>query len=941
MYSYSYLKKHMKFVLKHFPNLVLLLSLCFFAHAKAGDVDTRPNIYETLSSASNISENNFHAVAKANNITTRKIILPNHTKAGYYIVSGVFSQIENARKGMSKFQKKGFNAGYFNEDKKDLNYLYLNYYPKWQDAVAACNSKLNGTYTEKIWIAEVAHNTNKKQNRVASIMETNTVSASKDDFYEAAKANKITTRKMMLPIKTESGFYLISGVFSKTANAQKGLKQLLKKGFNAGYFSEPEKKMNYLYLEHHKNWQDALNASISKLNGSYTKTVWIAEIENPEKKIESPVSSPITTSTYQFDIDIKEAKEKQNPLIKKLIKKADGYFAKLWYAEASKLYEEILEREPNPSIEVLQKAGDAYYFNTNMEKAYEIYHRLYEKQNEQLSTDYLFKYAHSLKGTGKYKRAKRLMRLYDKQKTTENSSRRTRDRASLDAILSQRKEFEIKNLAINSKYSEFSPAFLSNDKIVYASAQDSSFFNTRRYKWNNQPYLDLYVAKINEESQDLRDAAKFSKKINTKYHEASVSFSPDNTTMYFTRNNYGKKLKRDANGINNLKIYKSTKKNGEWSEAVELPFNSDEYSTGHPTLSPNGKQLYFVSDMPGTMGKTDIFVVDILEDGAFSEPRNLGPDVNTDRREMFPFVTEDALYFSSDGYVGVGGLDVYKVAYSEEGFGEVVNMGQPVNSRKDDFSYIVNKENALGYFASNRRGGKGDDDIYSFKRLMVEEVEANKNAIAGVVVELVTGDIMPKALVTLLDENNVKLKEMVTDDDGSFIFEDLESTTKYTIKTTKGDYFDEQIEVTTRDNELVNTSVSLKKLKELIAIEDGIRKLKTDLIYFNFDKWNIRQDASLELDKVVTVMTEYPDMVIKIESHTDSRGKAAYNKYLSNKRARATRDYLIAQGIDENRIKSAIGYGEEQLINNCSDGIRCSREQHELNRRSEIIIVKM
>tara|TARA_R110000868_G_scaffold81470_3_gene230608 strand:- start:557 stop:2758 length:2202 start_codon:yes stop_codon:yes gene_type:complete len=636
---------------------------------------------------------------------------------------------------------------------------------------------------------------------------------------------------------------------------------------------------------------------------------------------------------------------KTNPNAARLIQKADQYFDKMWYAEAAELYEEALKKDANNySLEILQKAGDSHYYNTNMERAYYYYNIIFERYEEEVSPDQIFKYAHTLKGTGKYSKSKRMMRLYDKQVEKGNVGSKLdfnagQKEAVLDNILNMELKFGLKNLAINTKYSEFSPMFYNEDEIVFASAKDSSIFNTRRYKWNNQPYLDLYVSKVNKESQDLKEAIRFSKKINSKYHEASVTFTPDNATMYFTRNNYGKKLKRDKNGVNHLKIYVSKKVDGEWREAEEVPFNSDDYSTGHPALSPDGKKLYFVSDMPGTIGDTDIFVVDVLDNGSYSEPKNLGPGINTKQKEMFPFINEKKLYFASNGHVGLGGLDVYEVAYDEEGFKEVTNMGQPINSNKDDFSYIVNEKDQKGYFASNRRGGKGDDDIYSFERLVLEEVV--KNAISGVVTELVTGDLMPKALVTLLDENNIKLKEMVTEDDGSFVFEDLDSNTKYTIKTTKNEFFENVVTAVTKKNEVVNVDISMKKLKELIIIEDGIKKLKTDMIFFDFDKSYIRRDASLELDKLVEVMTEYKDMVIKIESHTDSRGPDVYNKYLSDKRAKSTRAYLISKGISADRIESAIGYGEERLINECGNGVRCSREKHELNRRSEFIIVKM
>ena len=290
--------------------------------------------------------------------------------------------------------------------------------------------------------------------------------------------------------------------------------------------------------------------------------------------------------------------------------------------------------------------------------------------------------------------------------------------------------------------------------------------------------------------------------------------------------------------------------------------------------------------------------------------------------------------------MGLGGLDVFEVAYTEEdGFLEVRNAGIPINSSNDDFSYIIDEATQKGYFASNRRGGKGDDDIYSFQRLFPEET--NENAIAGVISDLITGDVIPEAMVKLLDENNIVLKEVVSGDDGSFVFKELEGNTRYRVIVEKGEYFQESADVQTLDNETVSVEIPMRKLEELISVEDGVRKLKTETIYFNFDKYDIRSDAAEELDKLVATMQEYPTMVIAIESHTDSRGPKAYNRYLSDRRAKATRDYLIRQGIDPSRIESATGYGEDRLLNGCDGSIRCSETQHQLNRRSEFIIVSM
>lgn len=217
----------------------------------------------------------------------------------------------------------------------------------------------------------------------------------------------------------------------------------------------------------------------------------------------------------------------------------------------------------------------------------------------------------------------------------------------------------------------------------------------------------------------------------------------------------------------------------------------------------------------------------------------------------------------------------------------------------------------------------------------------NLNAIEGVVTEQVTGEVMPEALVTLLDENNIKLKEVISDKDGSFVFEDLDSDTKYTVKTTKEGYSEVVLNTPTKDNELISVEVSLEKLENLIVLEEGIKKIKLNMIFFNFDKSNIRDDAATELNRLVAVMQENPNMVIKIESHTDSRGNADYNKYLSDRRAKSTRAYIISKGIDPKRIESAIGYGEEKLLNGCNGSIKCSSAQHQLNRRSEFIIVNM
>lgn len=919
--------------------------------------------------------------ARADNIAIRSMEFASGAQSGYYVVTGVFGDKGNASKMLSTLKPLNLGSGILASPDKDLNYVYLGFYKDGLTALDNGRTAFGGTYRNEFWILHVAgtekpfsnarktdvrkvsHSTKgklkNKQGKVNPVSRNNLHNSQMEEATELilrqAKADKIAFRSMEAIEGTRAGYYAIAGVFGDKANAVNMLNTLHALGLDAGILLPGEEKgLHYVYLGYFEDGLKALKSGRKAFGGAYSREFWILHLKGKEDFIARAstlqqaagklpplktklVNSPVTQTNFKDSIDPEPSH--------KLLQKADSYFHKMWYAEAAELYEYLLGKEPQfQTFRIIEKAADAHYYNTNMDRAFYWYDQLYRDYRDEMSSENIFKYAHSLKGTGKYGRARRLMRLYHKKyddKTLATQHRVQRpDEAMLETILSKPAEYEVRNLAVNTKYSEFAPMFHNSDEVVYSSSMDSSFLTTRRYKWNNQPYLDLYVAKFNEESQEVREAVKFSKRINSKYHEAAVTFSPDNSIMYFTRNNYKKKLRRDQKGINHLKIYRSVKTDGEWGEPLEVPFNSDEYSTGHPALSPDGQQLYFVSDMPGTIGGTDIFVVDVYGDNTYSEPRNLGPEINTERKEMFPFINDKKLYFSSDGHAGLGGLDIFEVGFEDEqGFLEVRNLGAPVNSNKDDFSYIVNEQTQKGFFASNRRGGKGDDDLYSFHKLLPEET--NENAIAGVVTELVSGEVIPDAMVSLLDENRIKLKEVTAAADGSFVFEDLDSDRKYFIQTVKADYFELEQEVATVDNQKVDVTLSLKKLEELIVIEEGIKKLKTDMIFFDFDKFSIRKDAALALDKLVSVMKEYPKMVIKIESHTDSRGKRAYNKYLSDKRAKSSMEYLISQGIAPERILSATGYGEERLLNNCDGSIRCKATDHQKNRRSEFIIVSM
>jgi len=620
-------------------------------------------------------------------------------------------------------------------------------------------------------------------------------------------------------------------------------------------------------------------------------------------------------------------------------KTADALFDKMYYVEAAKSYE-LSIKKGDPSREMLQRLGDCYYFNTQMEEASKWYGKLIADYSNEVPPEYLFRYAQSLQGIQNYELAKKWMKAFaSKQKPTDVRAQNfSLQNITLEDIENIKPSFVLENLEINTAYSDFGPMFYKGD-LVYSTTSDSSYFKTDKYGWNDQPYLSMQLGKINETQSNVTFKQRFGKEISTNLHEACVAFSPDEKTIYFTRNNYNGKLKRDSKGINNLKIYTATATEGangtvQWKDVKELPFNSDNYSVGQPSVSKDGKKLYFVSDMPGTIGSTDIFVVDILGENQYSNPKNLGEKINTTGREMFPFITDQALYFASDGFLGLGGLDVFESRLNDGVFGEPANLGAPLNSNMDDFAYIVNEENNRGFVSSNRKTGKGDDDIYSFERFCNQSIN-------GYVFDAISNNRIAGAIVILKNQNGEKIGETVSQIDGKYEFgRSLSCNTSYTIEVTKDNFNNNTKSIITPNNS-GKTEVPIGLDPALIVRENGLLKIKIGIIFFDLDKSDIRYDAAIELNKVVLLMHQYSTVVIKIESHTDSRADDQYNLELSDRRAKATRDYLISQGVAPERIESAIGYGETQLINNCSNGVPCTEAQHQINRRSEFIITKM
>ncbi|WP_241234696.1 OmpA family protein [Nonlabens ponticola] len=630
------------------------------------------------------------------------------------------------------------------------------------------------------------------------------------------------------------------------------------------------------------------------------------------------------------------------------IERANKDYDQLAFIDAQQLYKRIVENGYK-SPEVLAKLGDTYYFNDDLQESYKWYNQLFEQYTDNIKPEYYFRYAQSLKSVRRYDEADQLMAKFNTFKGYDSRAEAYSTQPDyLQIIDFQSGRFDVKNAReINSYTADFGPAFYDDqNKVVFASSRDTNSLIKRTHSWNEQAFLELYDANRNSIGE-LSDAEKFSGTLNTKFHESTPAFTADGETVYFTRNNYlDGDLRQDIDGLTKLKIYKSTRKGKSWTKPIEMPFNSDSYSTAHPALTPDGSKMFFASDMPGSTGydeennftRSDIWMVTIGADGSYGEPVNV-ESVNTMGRETFPFVSKNnVLYFASTGHQGLGGLDVFASSINPDGsMSEVVNIGKPVNTPYDDFSFIVNDDTKIGYFSSNRIGGMGDDDIYRFVQL--EDLrDTCEILVTGTVTDEQTGEPLTGATVTIMDSNNNQVDEAVTRANGKYVFK-LECDKQYFVRADKEDYrAEEDLFTTPQTSDFIDIPLALSsRLVPVLECDDLADVLDIEQIYFDFDKSNIRPDAALELAKIQAFLELYPETKVEIRSHTDSRANDAYNDALSERRAQSTRSWLINKGIDANRI-TAKGYGEQQLVNECANGVDCTPAQHQLNRRSEFIV---
>nr|WKN37331.1 carboxypeptidase regulatory-like domain-containing protein [Tunicatimonas sp. TK19036] len=709
-----------------------------------------------------------------------------------------------------------------------------------------------------------------------------------------------------------------------------------------------------------------------------------------------------------------------------LIDEGDQYYQEMAYARALSFYQKAYEKDSTSQKTKLKIAESFRRLNDPVNAEY--WYAQVVDDSVAMAEHKLY-YAEALSSNGKYDQARKWYERYAQEKGKERRVlNRIQGIENQESFYRNESYITVNEAEFNSPQSDFSPIFY-NGGLVFTSARSGK----GKFAWDNSNYLDLY--QLNLKTKEIEP---LSKEINSRYHEGTAVFFDQDTKVVFTRSNYeDKKLGRSKEGINKLKLFYAEKKeNGKWGEPILLPFNSAEYSCGHPAISSD-TTLYFSSDMPGGFGGTDLYRSTFMN-GQWQDPVNLGENINTEANEMFPFLHDDReLYFASNGRQGLGGLDIFGLDISQGTGGHITNLGYPINTPSDDFGLIVKHDSQSegaqsGYFSSNREAGTGGDDIYTFTSL---KPLLDQLLVKGVVTDEKDGTILPGANVILVEEAGKEVATMNADEQGRYSFT-VEPGSRYQITAQQNDYFEKKEDVTTTQGKtewqvdmalLKNYAFSLygriedhrtnepipgvkitlvdnmtgktvqqgatdeqgafryamedKKLNDRVSYQvtlakDGylgksvtfnselsepgqinlhdalnVQLDKIDIgmdigeliniqpIYFDLGKYNIRPDAATELNKIVSIMEDNPSIEIELGSHTDARGSASSNLRLSDNRAKASADYIVSQGISRGRIVGK-GYGESELINGCGDGVSCSEEEHQKNRRTEFKVTK-
>jgi len=628
------------------------------------------------------------------------------------------------------------------------------------------------------------------------------------------------------------------------------------------------------------------------------------------------------------------------------LKKADKQYDKWAYVDALEIYEKI-DRRGFSGKDLHQHIGNSYYFNARYAEAEKQYEKLFALYSEEdLASEYYYRYAQTLQHVGKEAEAKQYYTQFVNKVGSESQIAKIRENE-----VDLKKQIQhnsgrydaLTNLAINTPFADYG-SFVHNSQLYFTSARDTGSLSKKVHTWTGDTFTSLYQYTLQDNDTGEGKLKRIKGAVKSKFNESTAVITKDGSTMYFTRNNITNGTRKyDAQKNTHLKIYRAENVNGKWSNVTELPFNGDDFSTAHPALSHDERTLYFASDRPGGFGESDLWQV-AVSGNIYGVPQNMGPEINTEARETFPFInSNNELYFSSDGRIGLGGLDVYVAKMDKnQQFEPVQNIGAPVNSNADDFAYYIDYETKHGFFSSNRAGGHGNDDIYSF----IETREIKPECVQDLRVFVVDGRTkqpITDAKITLYDAYfNEKTVANSAGNDGYKFNTDFECETRYRLKIEKDEFVTlEESVVLDGESGVTNKTITLYPRKVEVKPKDDLFKvLKLNPIYFDLDKHDIRPDAALELAKVVEVLREYPQMKIDVRSHTDSRASDDYNLKLSQRRAKSTAAWITAQGIDVSRVTYK-GYGETQLENGCKNGVNCSEEQHQQNRRSEFIVSEL
>ena len=601
---------------------------------------------------------------------------------------------------------------------------------------------------------------------------------------------------------------------------------------------------------------------------------------------------------------------------------ADQLFSRNEFVEAADHYKKLVRGEKTDNYIHIQLA-ESYYNIFNTVEAARWYGKALEV-NPNLEPETYYKYAQMLKASGRYDAANKAMKKFaDLMPDDSRSVEFLKEPDYIPRLRSQEALFTFVDSGINnSKFSDFSGILTTDNTFYFASARSEE---KKTYGWNEQPFLDIYSATFDLDEEKFKDIKPVSK-LNGVYHDGPVTITADGQTMYFASESFRDgeytvdKKKRLKNG--KVSVFRATASGKSWGRIQSLPFNSGEYHVSNPSVSPDGKTLYFSSDMPGGFGGMDIWKVSINEDGTYGEPINLGDKINTEGRETFPFIGENGkLYFASDALKGFGGLDMFVLDLTTPG-SQVMNLGEPINTPKDDFGMSFYPSKNIGFLSTNR---VGRDDIYKIKPICVNEFVIT-------VKDEKTGELLKDTQISILDHKGNVVETRFTDSYGIVRY-DVDCDRTYSLQVEKENYAGKSVELERTRNGKMPVDIELRPV-DLIIIDD---KIVLGDIFFEFDKSNITQQGAFELNKVVDIMKRNPSMKVKVEAHTDTRGSDVYNLKLSERRAVSTMQYILSKGIDKDRLQ-AKGYGESNPKVNCGDD--CTEDQHSVNRRSEFIITQ-